>query len=138
MAAYSYRFGVEPTCPWLRVGPADIPNAYSRRLSGPTHTSDVPFVFANMDNQPWGLGTCDYSDNEKSISKMMVTAWTVMAVTGRPQTCKQKWPEYDVCERRGPHMKIGTPIERIDFDECDFWNDIWVQMGGHEMPAMSC
>lgn len=136
--AYGYRFSLTPSCPWINVGGAGIPDAYSRHLSGPTHTSDVPFVFANMDNQPWGTGTCNYTANEHRISRMMVKAWTGMARKGNPSSCMQKWPEYDVCERKGPHMDVGTPIERIDFDECDFWNPIWEQMGGYKMPKHSC
>lgn len=138
VAAYSYRFGVTPSCPWILVGSSEIPDAYSRHLSGATHTSDVPFVFANMDKQPWGRGTCSYSQNEKMISSVMVAAWTGMATRGHPSTCLQKWPVYDVCERMGPHMGNGTPIKRLDFDDCEFWNPIWEKIGGYRMPAKTC
>ncbi|XWW98768.1 hypothetical protein V2A60_006770 [Cordyceps javanica] len=137
--AYAYRFGLRPTCPWIQVGDVAVPGPDSRRLSGPMHTAEVPFVFANMDRQPFGRGTCNYTAREKSVSRMMVRAWTSMAQKGSPSSCAQEWPGYDVCERQGVYVgDDGTPVERIDFDECDFWNPIWEQIGGYKMPAKNC
>lgn len=138
MPAYGYKFGVTSTCPWEMQKGMPVPSAHSRKTWGATHTSDVPFVFASMDNAPFGKGNCTYSENEKNISKMMVSAWTAMAVKGNPSTCSQKWPVYDVCERKGPHMMNGTPIETIDYTECDFWNEIWTKIGGFPMPPKKC
>ncbi|KAJ3473598.1 hypothetical protein NLG97_g10224 [Lecanicillium saksenae] len=92
-----------------------------------------------MDNQPWGHGTCNYTAKEHQTSKMMVAAWTSMATRGRASSCLQNWPKYDVCERQGVYMNNdGTPIQKVDFDECDFWNPIWEGIGGYKMPKKNC
>ncbi len=139
-SAYAYVFDKTPTCPWLVVQgkpfPAcdDPPKCAIRNALGPTHTSELPLVFANLDHEPFGIGNCTYSDVEVELSKTLVGAWTAMAASGNPATERQAWPKFNACENKGLHIGDTPVVEELDYSECQFWDSVWVGMGGVSVP----
>jgi carboxylesterase type B len=43
----------------------------------PTHTSEIPFVFAELSNLPLPAGSCSFNEQEIQISKALASAWSV-------------------------------------------------------------
>lgn len=135
---YAYRFNHTPTCPWLWYGGQPAPNPDLLELYGSTHTADLPFVFSNLDNLPWGNGTCDLTMKERELSKTLVTAWTRMADKGNPSTLSHPWPRFDICETKGVFIDRGVKVEKLDISECQFWDDVWASLGGVRIPPPRC
>ncbi|KPM34614.1 hypothetical protein AK830_g11954 [Neonectria ditissima] len=131
--AYAYRFNHTPSFPWLWIDGAAFPGKYGEYF-GATHTAELPFVFANLDNQPWGNGTFNATSAERAISRTLVEAWTAMAAKGSPSTRNQPWPRFDECAVKGLYVEDDCKVEAIDFSECQFWDAIWVELGGFDVP----
>ncbi|KAK6216052.1 hypothetical protein LQW54_003826 [Pestalotiopsis sp. IQ-011] len=56
--AYAYRVNHTPSCPWLWESGAEFPGPELADYFLSAHTAELPFVFGNLVNQPWGNGTC--------------------------------------------------------------------------------
>ncbi|KAH6884126.1 putative carboxylesterase [Thelonectria olida] len=130
--AYAYRFNHTPSFPWLWVDGEAFPGKYAAYF-GATHTSELPFVFANLDNQPWGNGTSNATSAEREISKTLVEAWTAMAANKNPSTKRQSWPEFDQCRNEGISVQDTFKVTEIDFSECELWDEIWARLGGYNI-----
>lgn len=122
--AFAYAFNHTPSCPWMWVKGKEFPKS---GLFGPTHTSELPFTLANIDFQPETNGSCNGTKEERDISDFMVSAWTSMAVRSRPH---DMWPAFNASDPRGLRLEGKASFETLDFSECNFWDDIWAQMGG--------
>lgn len=83
-----------------------------------------------MDNQPFGNGTCNASKQDRSISASMIAAWTALAVRGTPETKSVKWPRFDAQSNRGVYIQDSIAPAKLDFTECEFWDQIWAALGG--------
>ncbi|KAL7941950.1 hypothetical protein V8C42DRAFT_333150 [Trichoderma barbatum] len=94
------------------------------------HTAEIPFVFGNMDNQPFGSGTCNASTQDRRISADMIASGTALAEWGSPETKNVKWPRVDAQSNRGVHIEDNIAPAKLDFADCGLWNQIWAAMGG--------
>ncbi|KAL7928902.1 Carboxylesterase [Trichoderma chlorosporum] len=128
--AYAYRFNRTLSCPWLVVGGQSFPSADLAPFFGSTHTAEIPFVFGNMDDQPFGNGTCSASKQDRSLSASMIAAWTAMAESGNPSTKSVKWPRFDDHSNQGVYIQDSIASAELDFSECEYWDAIWASMGG--------
>ncbi|PNP50259.1 hypothetical protein THARTR1_08967 [Trichoderma harzianum] len=128
--AYAYRFNRTLSCPWLDEDGQPFPSADLAPFFGSTHTAELPFVFGNMDSQPFGNGSCNASKQDHSISASMIAAWTALAERGNPETESVKWPRFDAYVNRGVYIQDNITPAELDFTECEFWDQIWAAMGG--------
>lgn len=130
MPTYSYRFGRTPSCPWLYADGENVPPKEFKEAFGAAHTSEISFVFGNMDQMPFGTGTCNSSSFDKSISQTLINAWSSMATSRSPSTQELPWPQFETCSHQGLHITNNTMVvSSIDFSECQFWDEIYIKLG---------
>lgn len=104
------------------------PTEEDMELVGAAHTAELPFVFADVEGLPLGMGTCKMSEGDRAVSGRMVGAWTGMA-DGRPG-----WEEFG-CERKGVYWAEGkSEMRELDFGDCEFWDGVWKAWGGFVVP----
>lgn len=137
-SAFAYRFNKTPSCPWLVADGEPLPNSQDRRIYGAAHTSELPYVFSNLDNLPLGEGSCNASMSERHLSELLVAAWTSMASGGDPSNHRQKWPKFDPCEARGLYIQESLEESTLDYSECQFWQEIWESLGGVKVTPPTC
>lgn len=130
---FAYRFDHTPSFPWLWINGEAFPGKYAKYF-GATHTSELPFVFGNLGDQPWGNGTANGTTVEREISRTLIEAWTAMAAKGNPSTKRQDWPRFDKCQDKGLYIQDGFNATSLDFSECQFWDAIWAKLGGYNVP----
>ncbi|RYP49601.1 hypothetical protein DL768_004722 [Monosporascus sp. mg162] len=116
---WSYRFAHAPSCPWF----AAIPEEYLSFL-GPTHTSEIPFVFNMTHNFPPPEGDCTFSGSEREMARTMSRAWTNMAELGTPDDDTGTWPAWTADKSIGVKFKDGSEVTVVDYESCAFWNEI--------------
>lgn len=130
--AYVYRWNHTLSCPFLiaaNLGNMQFPSAQERALFGPTHISDVPFAFGNLDKMPLGKGNCTATKAEHELSKVMRDSWTAMA-SGDPSIDGLKWPRFAACDSKGVIFVEEAKVDVIGFPECQFWGSIWNNITG--------
>lgn len=132
--AFAYRFDRTPSCPWLLVGGQEVPAKPLLPYFRSAHTAEIPFVFGNMDREPFGQGNCSFSESDRAVSSTLISAWTSMAARASPSTLKRNWPRFDSCNGRGLYIGDEISAKTLDFDECAFWDEIWADMGGRRVP----
>ncbi len=124
---YTYSFNHTPSCSWISgtsLSPAQI------NFLGPTHTSEIPFVFGLTENLPPPSGTCNFTTAENGISAFMLGAWTSMAATAQPGGSPKwpKWPKWTngtgAGAGEGVLVNAGVSIGVVDYSSCDFWDSI--------------
>lgn len=131
IATFVYRFNHTPSCPWLWVRGKKFPGRRASNKFRATHNSELPLIFGNLSNQPFGNGTCNATSTEHEISKSLIAAWTAIAAKGDPSTAHLQWPRFDVNESRGLYVGSEiTPSAVMDFTECEFWDVVWARLGG--------
>lgn len=137
--AFGYQFDLVPTCPVLIHDGQPFPTAPYRDMFGALHTSEIPFLFANMDKMPYNQGNCSLSAPEREVSKTLKGAWTAMAAHANPNTQRQKWSKFNSCEEKGLHIteENTTAFEKLDYDECPFWDTVFEKLGGVHVPSGS-
>lgn len=117
--AWAYVFDHAPSCPWI----PGLSQAEAKLL-GATHTSELPFVFGNIDDLPLPNGTCDLNPTEKSLSEFMIDAWTEMAASQRPAS-QAIWPQYTAGNvSEGLTFKDNPLAGIIDFEICELFDQI--------------
>jgi Carboxylesterase family len=120
--AWTYLFDLTPTCGWI-VG---LTSAAVLKLLGPTHTSDIPFVFGEVADLPLPGGSCLLDTQEVGISDVLVSAWTSMAESGSPGSgagiVGGPWPQYSANGSQGLLIGNGTAIGYVNYTVCDFWD----------------
>lgn len=114
---WTYEFNHTLSCTWVSTIPQQIVP-----ILGPTHTEEIPLIFGNTDNLPLPNGTCNLNDQEKTLSKELIAAWTSMASAGNPGP---KWPAYEPSASRGIVINNVTTIKKIDYSACKFWEKIY-------------
>ena len=117
--AFTYSFNHTPSCSWESGIPQDALD-----ILGPTHTAELPFVFANLFDLPLPNGTCNMTTSEQSISANMVSAWSAMAVDGNPSSERLQWPAFDLQDSLGINVRNTTIVGSIDYSSCSFWDAI--------------
>ena len=118
VGAFAYSWAHTPFCPWF---PAPE-EAFA--ISGPTHTAEIPFVFAHTENLPPPNGNCNFTREEQDISARMVSAWSSMAATGNPSNQGLQWPEFEPSTLLGVNINSSVTAGSIDFSNCDFWDSL--------------
>ena len=123
--AWTYLFDQTPTCEWISFADSDDPEYL--QLLGATHTSEIPYVFGNINNLPLPNGHCNYSSADKDISDLLVSAWTSMAEYGNPNAGGAiSWPVFNGNASQG--LLIGgntTSIGYVDYTSCtELWDSI--------------
>ena len=116
---WTYRWSQAPSCPWYNVFPASV-----LPIFGAAHTAEIPFVFANVDNNPPPDGTCNFTAAEKSLSKQIIGFWTSMATNGEPGS---QWPEYTNNGTTGINVVKGSAFVNpgsVDYAVCSFWDSV--------------
>lgn len=117
--AWTYSFAHTPSCPWYQA----IPES-ALKLLGPTHTSEVPFVFNITTHLAPPNGTCDFTAMEKELAATMSGIWTHMALTGSPGD-DSLWPEWNVTSNSGVNINDDLDVGTVDYSMCiDFWDKI--------------
>ncbi len=92
-------------------------------LLGPTHTSEIPFVFGHTAGLPAPNGTCAFGVKEVALSQFISGAWTNMAEMGRPERECEVWPEYKGAqESRGVTFNNAPVAGVIDFSVCELFD----------------
>ena len=116
---WTYSFNQTPSCPF-DVGVPDIPEIIN--LIGPTHGSELPFVWGEVSNLPHPAGNCTLNAGEKTISAFMTSAWTSMA---RDRTPGHGWPAYSQNSTQGINFEDSRVLPgTVDYSMCTFWDQI--------------
>ena len=117
---WAYLWDHTPNCTWFNALPQDaVP------LVGPTHTSEIPFVFGNTVNLPAPNGTCNMTQQEVAISAFLVEAWTSMAANQMPTSNATLWPEYGSAQQSLGITVVNSTIPGyINFTACALWDEI--------------
>lgn len=122
--AWTYRFAHTPTCGWE----PGINSEQALELLGPTHTSEIPFVFAQLNNLPPRHGTCSFDEREVAISRALVSAWTSMAASGNPDGAvgitEGLWPKFNLAQSKGLLIRNFTSVGYINFTPCELWDKV--------------
>jgi carboxylesterase type B len=121
--AWTYLWDHDPSCVWLTGIPSD-PDTLA--LLGPTHTSEIPFVFGNLDNLPLPNGTCNSTAAERQFSADFIAAYTSMADAGNPNVnARIQWPQFTANGSLG--LTFGNTSATsgvVDYSRCAFWDKI--------------
>ncbi|KAH8660480.1 Alpha/Beta hydrolase protein [Xylariales sp. PMI_506] len=119
---WTYYWNHTNSCPWFSgITKDDLP------LLGPTHTSEIPYVFANTFDLPQPSGSCNFTTSEKNISSFLVAAWTSLAASG--DIGNANWPAFSnsttqgilITDQDGDTVAVATTI---DYSTCGFWDQI--------------
>jgi carboxylesterase type B len=118
--AWAYSFNHTDSCAWFPSIPSD-----PRELPvfGASHTSDIPFVFAQTKNLPRPNGSCNFTAAEDAISNFVVSAWTSMAENGRPAN-SSVWPAWTPTGSEGITITNTVSTGPLNMTECEFWDNI--------------
>lgn len=122
---WTYLFDQPPTCEWISFVGSDDPEYL--QVLGATHTSEIPYVFNNVNNLPLPNGRCNFSSADKDISALLVSAWTSMAEYGNPNAGGAiSWPVFNANTSQG--LLIGgntTSVGYVDYTLCtELWDPI--------------
>ncbi|KAJ5148703.1 hypothetical protein N7448_000281 [Penicillium atrosanguineum] len=119
ISAWTYEFTHNSTCTWLWTISEDEVS-----YIGGAHTSEIPFVFGNLDNSYLPNGTCNSTSTEYHLSAQMMDAWTAMAENADPSTEDISWPQFQSSKDLStPGMIFGNSSvsDSISYKYCDMW-----------------
>ncbi|KAF2158312.1 hypothetical protein M409DRAFT_38341 [Zasmidium cellare ATCC 36951] len=137
--AYAYSFDHKLSCPWLWEDGTPFPTGAETELfSQPMHTAELTLVLGGLENLPWGNGSCDLSAREAGLSEVLRKSWTAMAVSGDPSLVNLSWTPFDKCDTQGLYIGNSTVVRKLDFSECEFWDEVQHELGGLETSWPSC
>ena len=132
--AFGYRFNHTPSCPWLREpGIGAFPSAQLAPYFGATHTSELPFIFGNLENLPFNDVHCNSTPAEYGMSSQLRAAWTAMAARGNPTSDSLDWPRFISRQGRGVFVQDSAYASKLDFEECTFWAKMWNTIAGEDL-----
>ncbi|KAJ6107333.1 hypothetical protein N7523_008656 [Penicillium sp. IBT 18751x] len=119
ISAWTYEFTHNPTCTWLyTILETEV------SFVGGAHTSEIPFVFGNLDNSYLPNGTCNSTSAEYHLGAQMMDAWTAMAKNADPSTEDVNWPQFQNTKNLStPGMVFGNSSVpgTISYEYCDVW-----------------
>jgi carboxylesterase type B len=119
LGTYTYLWNHVPSCSWTPSIPAVLLS-----FLGPTHTSELAFVFDETSNLPQPNGTCVLSASEQILTIQIVTAWQSMSSNGYPILANgSKWPDWSQGEQ-GAIFDGSLTFGIINMTQCDFWDTI--------------
>ena len=122
--AWTYEFSHNPTCPWLST----IVSTFDSTLWGGSHTSEIPFVFGNLDNSYLPNQTCNSTSAEWKLGGQIMDLWTAMAEKAEPSTDEVHWPKFQNQGKNysipGLLFKNSTVPGAIDYSACELWTRV--------------
>ncbi|KUI71827.1 Para-nitrobenzyl esterase [Cytospora mali] len=129
--AWTYSFGHTPSCSWFDT----IPKSPALlRMLGPTHTSEIPFLFNLTTRLAPPDGDCSFTAGEKELAATMSRAWTHMASTGTPGD-DSLWPQWDATSNPGVNMNDGLEVGTVDYSMCSaFWDGVMDEVARISQP----
>lgn len=116
---WAYKWAQAPTCPWYSVIPP-----FALPIFGAAHTAEIPYVFANVNNNPPPNGNCNFTSAEQQLSTEFVRFWTSMAAAGNPGS---QWPRFATETSQGLNVLNGSASATpgvVDYSICAFWNQV--------------
>ena len=116
---WTYYFNHTPTCPWFTQMPKE-----SLPLLGPTHTSEIAFVFGETDHLPFPSGNCSFTPAEKQISRFLEGSWTRMSRGQAPVENSKTWPMWKPDVSHGIVIDDDVHVGEVDYSVCEFWDKI--------------
>lgn len=133
--AWAYLSNHTLSCPWVSV----VKNESEVEILGPTHTSEIPLVFGNLNNLPLPNGTYNLNPAESDTSDYLMSAWTSMADKGNPNANNggkniPEWPVFDYEPTKSPGIMIqddGIAVANINYTSCQIWNTLYKQSLGN-------
>jgi para-nitrobenzyl esterase len=118
--SWVYEFSHSPTCPWLYTF-----DKSQVSLFGGSHTSELPFVFGNLDNSYLPTGDCNSTSAEWKLGGQMMDLWTAMAENGKPSTKEIDWPQF---QNQGKNLTVpgllfdnSASSGTVNYTGCDLW-----------------
>lgn len=138
--AWAYEFTHNSTCAWLDTL---VSIADDLSFLGAAHTSEIPFVFSNLDfSYPEENYTCSSSQEERKLSDEMISLWTAMAENGTPSTEAIPWRQFKITSTGSntPGMIFGnsSAMGEIDFSICNsLWAKVSAMLDGGNITATS-
>jgi carboxylesterase type B len=119
LGTYTYLWNHVPSCSWTSSIPITLLS-----FLGPTHTSELAFVFDGTSNLPQPSGTCSLSASEQILTIQIVTAWQSMSKNGYPVLANgSKWPDWSQGDQ-GAIFNEELTFGIISMTQCDFWDTI--------------
>ncbi|KAH8429769.1 uncharacterized protein LDX57_007441 [Aspergillus melleus] len=123
ISSWTYEFKHSPSCTWL-------PTISQKLISvfGGSHTSEIAYVFGNLDNSYLAGGDCNPTSAEYAPSEQMMDAWTAMAENADPSTKEISWPKFKPSKNLS--VTPGVIIDKtsvpgtIDFKGCELWTKV--------------
>lgn len=132
--AWTYEFAHSPTCAWLYG--IDDSNV---SLFGGAHTSEIPFVFGNLDNSYLPNRTCNSTSAEWHLGAQMMDLWTAMAENAEPSTKEVNWPQFQTQGKNlstpGLIFENSTVSGTIDYTGCDIWIQVNAMLSANNATA---
>ena len=117
---WTYFFNHNPKCSWLQAVPQE-----AVAIVGATHTAEIPFVFGTTVNLPAPNGTCEMTEQEKTISAFLREAWTSMADIQKPTSDSAQWPAYGNAQKSlGINVTNVTTAGYVDYTVCKLWDGL--------------
>lgn len=134
VSSWTYEFTHNSSCPWLdtqtlltqKMG---ISWSAMTEIVGATHTSEIPYLFGNLYNQPMQSGSCNATKSELQLSAQMRSLWTAMAKNGAPSTDTIDWPQFQ--KQSNGFLTPGVTFENstvsgtIDYSVCELWMKVY-------------
>jgi Carboxylesterase family len=117
--AYTYIWEHTPSCPWSADTGIDLTAPGILHTLGPTHTTEIPFVFNQTKHLPAPGGTCHFYGSEVELSTYLVNAWTSMAELASPGN---DWPEWNDTTSIGMQFLKAASVTTIDFSVCEMFD----------------
>lgn len=122
--AFTYYYDHTSNCAWLNSLPAE-----ANPIVGATHTSEIPFVFGNLNTAMTLVNsTCNGTTQEYVISESLIDAWTAMALSGDPSIAGLEWPAWNGSSSLGVVVDNETFVAEVDYSACEFWNALDTQL----------
>jgi carboxylesterase type B len=120
--AWTYLFDHTPSCGWV----AGLTSPTILKLLGPTHSSEIPFVFGEVTDLPLPRGNCSFDAQEVGISDVFVSAWTSMAQGGSPGSgagiVGGPWPQFSANGSQGLLIENSAAVGYVNYTVCGFWD----------------
>ncbi|KAJ5155802.1 hypothetical protein N7492_008605 [Penicillium capsulatum] len=121
--AWTYEFSRKPTCPWMKSLCVLPRGQFS--MVGAAHTSEIPYVFGNMQHYNFSDKSCKVPASEHRLSKQMISLWTAMAKNANPSTEAIQWPRFNGTAKSyssaGLIFGNTTTSGDVDYKSCELW-----------------
>jgi carboxylesterase type B len=117
LGTYAYLWNHQPSCSWITSLPTS-----ALPLLGPTHTSEIPFVFGETTQLPRPNGMCQMTADEQVLSLDIITAWQSMSQYGYPAFGNGiQWTDWSQ-GGIGVHFTGNIIFDIVNATQCDFWD----------------